>query len=82
MDVSRIRALRGLTSGVATAIQAIVTCTPDECDLAKLPDFEKRLRALFPSMGPCALMGVRARLVWRTRSKPWPWPCRRKPVAR
>src|SRR5574343_1565418 len=52
MEISRIRALRGPNLWSRhTAIQAIVTCPPQECDLAQLPGFEKRLRELFPSMG-------------------------------
>ncbi len=52
MEVSRIRALRGPNLWSRhTAIQAIVTCAPAECNVADLPDFERRLRELFPSMG-------------------------------
>lgn len=52
MEVSRIRPLRGPNLWSRhTAIQAIVTCEPSECNLTELPDFEKRLREQFPSMG-------------------------------
>lgn len=52
MQVSRIRALRGPNLWSRhTAIEAIVECSPDECALANQPDFETRLRALFPQIG-------------------------------
>ncbi|RYF39806.1 MAG: hypothetical protein EOO25_14105, partial [Comamonadaceae bacterium] len=52
MDVSRIRALRGPNLWSRhTAVEAIVTCTADECDLQGLAGFEQRLRALFPAIG-------------------------------
>ncbi|MCC7545051.1 MAG: cyanophycin synthetase [Aquabacterium sp.] len=51
MEVSRVRALRGPNLWSRhTAIQAIVTCEPTERNLAELPDFEKRLRELFPAL--------------------------------
>jgi cyanophycin synthetase len=53
MDISRIRALRGPNLWSRhTAIEAIVTCSEDEHSLTNLPDFEPRLRALFPALGP------------------------------
>ena len=53
MEVSRIRALRGPNLWSRhTSIQAIVTCEEAECNLAQLPDFELRLRQLFPGLGP------------------------------
>ncbi len=52
MQVSRIRALRGPNLWSRhTAIEAIVECSPDECELTNAPDFETRLRALFPQIG-------------------------------
>lgn len=51
MDVSRIRALRGPNLwGRHTAIEAIVTCSEAEQDIAKLNGFETNLRALFPAI--------------------------------
>ncbi len=51
MEVSRIRALRGPNLwSQHTAIQAIVVCNEQECSIDSLPDFEVRLRALFPAM--------------------------------
>ncbi|MDQ8022776.1 MAG: cyanophycin synthetase, partial [Moraxellaceae bacterium] len=51
MEVSRIRALRGPNLWSRhTAIEAIVTCTPEECDLDALPGFDARLRARFPDI--------------------------------
>ena len=53
MDVSRIRALRGPNLWTRhTAIEALVKCSTDESDLSSMPDFEHRLRNLFPGMGP------------------------------
>ncbi len=52
MDISRIRALRGPNLWSShTALEAIVRCTPEECDIANEPGFEARLRALFPGLG-------------------------------
>ena len=52
MDVSRIRALRGPNLWSRhTAIEAIVACTPPECDVSLLGGFEPRLRGLFPALG-------------------------------
>ncbi|PRC91246.1 cyanophycin synthetase [Solimicrobium silvestre] len=51
MEVSRIRALRGPNLwSHHTAIEAIVTCSPDELNIINLPDFETRLRARFPDL--------------------------------
>jgi cyanophycin synthetase len=51
MEVSRIRALRGPNLwSQHTAIQALVVCNGQECAIDALPDFEVRLRALFPAM--------------------------------
>jgi cyanophycin synthetase len=53
MDVSRIRTLRGPNLWSRhTCIEAIVACGPQELDLEALPGFEKRLRELFPAVGP------------------------------
>ncbi len=53
MEISRIRALRGpnLWSN-HRAIEAIVTCTPEECALRAHDGFEGRLRARFPELRP------------------------------
>src|SRR5690606_19116780 len=52
MDVSRIRALRGPNLWSRhTAIEAVVSCAPQECALDKLPGFEDALRKLFPTLG-------------------------------
>jgi cyanophycin synthetase len=53
MEVSRIRTLRGPNLWSRhTCIEAIVACEPQECDLNALPGFERRLRELFPAVGP------------------------------
>jgi len=53
MEVTRIRALRGPNLWTRlTAIEAIVACSETERDIGLLPDFEPRLRALFPAIGP------------------------------
>jgi cyanophycin synthetase len=52
MEVSRIRALRGPNLWSRhTAIEAIVACTDDECNIELMSGFETRLRNLFPEMG-------------------------------
>ena len=52
MNVSRIRALRGPNLWTRhTAIEALVRCEGDQNDLSALPQFEQRLRNLFPGMG-------------------------------
>ncbi|QDX82535.1 cyanophycin synthetase [Denitratisoma sp. DHT3] len=52
MEVSRIRALRGPNLWSRhTAIEAIVSCAPEECDLDTLAGFEERLRQRFPEIG-------------------------------
>jgi len=49
MELSRIRALRGPNLWSRhTAIETIVRCSDAECDIARLPGFEPRLRMLFP----------------------------------
>ncbi len=51
MDVSRIRALRGPNLWSRhTAIEAIVSCSEAERDIANIPGFEARLRARFPEI--------------------------------
>ncbi len=52
MEVSRIRALRGPNLWTRhTAIEAMVRCEGNELDLSLQPEFEARLRHLFPGMG-------------------------------
>src|SRR5687768_4581054 len=52
MEVTRIRALRGPNLWSRhTCIEAIVTCAGDENAIRRLPGFEARLRALFPTIG-------------------------------
>ncbi len=52
MEVTRVRALRGPNLWSRhTAIEAIVTCDESERDLRLHPEFEQRLRELFPSVG-------------------------------
>jgi cyanophycin synthetase len=49
MEVSRIRALRGPNLWSRhTAIEAIVSCSSVERDIALIDGFEARLRARFP----------------------------------
>ncbi len=58
MEVSRIRALRGPNLWSRhTAIEAIVSCTDAECDIARIPGFEARLRARFPEIGMLQVPG-------------------------
>ncbi len=53
MEVTRVRALRGANLwSHHTSIEAIVTCTPDECTISKLNGFEARLRDRFPQISP------------------------------
>ncbi|HSV58945.1 MAG TPA: cyanophycin synthetase [Variovorax sp.] len=52
MEVTRIRALRGPNLWSRhTAIEAIVACQGAENAIGDLPGFERRLRALFPTIG-------------------------------
>ena len=52
MEVTRIRALRGPNLWSRhTAIEAVVTCDGAERDLRSTPEFETRLRELFPGVG-------------------------------
>ena len=58
MEVSRIRALRGPNLwSHHTAIEAIVNCNQAAMSVADLPDFEVRLRARFPEIGPLQATG-------------------------
>lgn len=58
MEVSRIRALRGPNLWSRhTAIEAIVSCSAAECDIAKINGYEERLRARFPEIGRLQLPG-------------------------
>ncbi len=58
MEVSRIRALRGPNLWSRhTAIEAIVSCSESELDIAKFAGFEARLRARFPEIGRLQLPG-------------------------
>jgi cyanophycin synthetase len=51
MNILNIRALRGPNLwGLHTAIQALVSCSPDELYLDQLPGFEDRLRERFPQI--------------------------------
>lgn len=61
MEVSRIRALRGPNLwSHHTAIEAVVSCTDQECSIGNLPDFEIRLRARFPEINPLQPVGTRS----------------------
>jgi cyanophycin synthetase len=58
MDVSRIRALRGPNLWSRhTSIEAIVTCSTEEQDIARMSGFEERFRALFPDIALLQLAG-------------------------
>jgi cyanophycin synthetase len=51
MEISRIRALRGPNLwSRRTSLEAIVSCTAAERDIAALPKFESQLRARFPEI--------------------------------
>ena len=53
MNVNRIRALRGPNLWTQhTAIEAVVSCTPEECAITADPGFEIRLRTRFPAISP------------------------------
>ena len=53
MDVSRLRALRGPNLwSHHTAIEAVVSCSPEECAIDVSSGFEERLRARFPKLRP------------------------------
>jgi cyanophycin synthetase len=58
MEVSRIRALRGPNLWSRhTAIEAVVSCTDEECCIANISGFESRLRARFPEIGLLQIAG-------------------------
>jgi cyanophycin synthetase len=58
MEVSRIRALRGPNLWSRhTSIEAIVTCSEAEQDIARLDGFEERFRVLFPEIALLQLAG-------------------------
>ena len=58
MEVSRIRILRGPNLWCRhTALEAVVSCAPAERSIAELPDFESRVRELFPAIGPLQRSG-------------------------
>ena len=58
MEVSRIRALRGPNLwSHHTAIEAIVNCNGGDMSIADLPEFEVKLRARFPEIGPLQATG-------------------------
>eukprot|EP01032_Pedospumella_encystans_P028454 gene28454-32139_t len=58
MEVIRIRALRGPNLwSHHTAVEAIVSCTPDEENIDKLPGFEVRLRSRFPGIAALQPIG-------------------------
>jgi len=60
MEVSRIRALRGPNLWSRhTAIEALLSCAECERRLHETPEFENRLRARFPDIGPLAPVGHR-----------------------
>ena len=51
MKVTRIRALRGPNLwSRTTCVEAIVQCTPEECNLNARPEIESRLRQRFPEV--------------------------------
>lgn len=51
MEVTRIRALRGPNLWSRhTAVEAIVKCTPAECEIGSIDNFEARLRERFPEI--------------------------------
>ena len=60
MEVSRIRALRGPNLWSRhTAIEVLLSCSECERALNETPDFERRLRARFPNIGPLQPVGHR-----------------------
>ncbi len=53
MEVTRVRALRGANIwSHHTSIEAVVTCSAEECEIIRRPGFEARLRDRFPQIGP------------------------------
>ena len=58
MEIVRLRALRGPNLwGRHTAIEALIHCTDEECQITNLTGFETRLRSRFPQMGPLIASG-------------------------
>ena len=58
MEIVRLRALRGPNLwGRHTAIEALINCTDEECQITNLTGFETRLRSRFPQMGPLIASG-------------------------
>ncbi len=58
MEVSRIRALRGPNLWSRhTSIEAVVSCSNEECSIDRIDGFETRLRERFPEIGPLQLIG-------------------------
>ncbi|MDH5709415.1 MAG: ATP-grasp domain-containing protein, partial [Hylemonella sp.] len=58
MEVKRIRALRGPNLwSHQTAIEAVVHCSPAECELSPRQNFGMRLRARFPQILPLTPVG-------------------------
>lgn len=58
MEIIRLRTLRGPNLwGRQTVIEALVSCTEEECQITNLAGFEIRLRARFPTMGPLISTG-------------------------
>ncbi len=58
MEVSRVRALRGPNLWSRhTAIEAVVSCSDEECRIDSIDGFEARLRERFPEIGVLQLMG-------------------------
>jgi cyanophycin synthetase len=58
MEVQRVRALRGPNLwSHHTAIEAVVHCTPAECELSPRQNFGLRLRARFPQILPLTPVG-------------------------
>ena len=58
MEVTRIRALRGPNLWSRhTSIEAIVSCTDEECSITNIDGFESRLRERFPEIGLLQQMG-------------------------
>ncbi|MDR0770098.1 MAG: cyanophycin synthetase [Burkholderiales bacterium] len=61
MEVARIRALRGPNLwNRRTAIEALVSCAPDETVIADVPALETKLHSRFPSMGSLTPAGDKA----------------------
>lgn len=58
MEVTRVRALRGPNLWSRhTSIEAIVSCTDEECSIINIDGFESRLRERFPEIGLLQQMG-------------------------